>query len=75
MLQFTEGGVLEKKTIYQCHIGKWFISKSPPLVNCNIQKYSPKGKNHTYESGKYTKVALATLVNCENFAMGYDRVR
>ena len=23
--------------------------------------------------GKYTKGTLATLVNCENFAMGYDR--
>ena len=28
--------------------------------------YSKRGQNHLYQSGKYTKGTLATLVNCEN---------
>ena len=35
---------------------------------------SKRGQNHLYQSGKYTKDTLATLVNFENFGMGYDLV-
>ena len=67
MLQFTKGNILGNKPFTNvATLVKGFFSKSPPIVNCNIQRYAPKGAKPSFPKWQISKGALATLVNCEN---------